>query len=138
MDTSNFSGNRAESRRVVIIGSAHPLRGGGIATFNERLATQFVSQGFNTSIYSFSLQYPGFLFPGKSQFTDEPAPKNLNIHTCINSINPFNWLRVGRELKKIKPDIVVIRYWIPFMGPCLGTILRSIKKNLHPLFHKTC
>ncbi len=118
-------------KNVIIIGPAHPLRGGGITTFNERLARQFQNEGHHTSIYSFSLQYPGFLFPGKSQFTDEPAPKDLEIHTRINSVNPFNWLSVGREIKKLTPDIVIVRYWIPLMGPCLGTILRIIKKNKH-------
>ena len=118
-------------KNVIIIGPAHPLRGGGITTFNERLARQFLNEGHQTTIFSFSLQYPGFLFPGKSQFTDEPAPKDLNIRSRINSVNPFNWLSVGREIKNLKPDIVVVRYWIPLMGPCLGTILRIIKKNKH-------
>ena len=117
--------------KVIIIGPAHPLRGGGITTFNERLARQFQNEGHQTSIFSFSLQYPGFLFPGKSQFTDEPAPAGLEIHARINSINPFNWISVGNEIKKLKPDIVIVRYWIPLMGPCLGTILRIIKKNKH-------
>ena len=112
-------------------GPAHPLRGGGITTFNQRLARQFIQEGHDTSIYSFSLQYPGFLFPGKSQFSDEPAPAGLDIHTRINSINPFNWISVGKELKKLQPDIVIVRYWLPMMGPCLGTILRIIKKNKH-------
>jgi glycosyltransferase involved in cell wall biosynthesis len=116
---------------IVIIGPAHPLRGGGITTFNERLARQFQNEGHQTCIYSFSLQYPGFLFPGKSQFTDEPAPEGLDIRTKINSVNPFNWLSVGSEIKKLNPDIVIVRYWIPLMGPCLGTILRIIKKNNH-------
>jgi hypothetical protein len=119
------------TNRIIIIGSAYPLRGGGISSFNERLAREFISQGFNTTIYTFSLQYPGFLFPGTTQFSDEPPPKDLNIRVSINSINPFNWFRVGRELKKIKPDLVVVRYWLPFMAPCLGTILRIIKKNKH-------
>ncbi|HQW84631.1 MAG TPA: glycosyltransferase [Ferruginibacter sp.] len=131
MATSGTSFTGVGGKQILIIGSAHPLRGGGIATFNERLARQFISEGFNTKIYSFTLQYPGFLFPGKSQFTNEPAPQGLKINSSINSINPFNWLKVGREIKKIKPDIVVVRYWIPFMGPCLGTILRIIKKNKH-------
>lgn len=117
--------------KVIIIGPAHPLRGGGITTFNERLARQFQNEGHRTSIFSFSLQYPGFLFPGKSQFTDTAPPADLDIHTRINSVNPFNWLSVGREIKRLNPDIVVVRYWLPFMGPCLGTILRIIKKNKH-------
>lgn len=124
-------------KKVIIIGPAHPLRGGGITTFNERLARQFQNEGHKTSIYSFSLQYPGFLFPGKSQFTNEPAPGDLDIHTRINSINPFNWISVGREIKKCKPDIVIVRYWLPLMGPSLGTILRIIKQNTVRHAHRT-
>ena len=131
METSGSTFKGLGGKNVIIIGPAHPLRGGGITTFNERLARQFQTEGHNTSIYSFSLQYPGFLFPGKSQFTDEPAPKDLDIHTRIDSVNPFNWLSVGNEIKKLRPDIVIVRYWIPLMGPCLGTILRIIKKNKH-------
>jgi glycosyltransferase involved in cell wall biosynthesis len=115
---------------VVIIGPAHPLRG-GLATFNQRLAKEFIQSGYDCSIYSFSLQYPSFLFPGKTQYTDEPAPEGINIHTVINSVNPFNWIKIGNRLKKERPDIIVVRYWLPVMGPALGTILRRVKKNKH-------
>lgn len=114
---------------VIIIGSAYPLRGGGIATFNERLAKAFNQEGHQTTIYTFSLQYPNFLFPGSSQYSEEPAPQDIDIKVCINSINPFNWIKVGLELKKMNPDLIVVRYWLPFMGPCLGTILRIVKGN---------
>lgn len=119
----------SKPEKIIIIGAAYPLRGGGIATFNERLAREFIALGFDTSIYTFSLQYPNFLFPGKTQYSTEPPPLDLKIKACINSVNPFNWIKIGRELKKIKPDIIVVRYWLPFMGPCFGTILRSVKKN---------
>lgn len=115
---------------VIIIGPAHPLRG-GLATFNQRLAKEFMLSGYNCSIYSYSLQYPSFLFPGKTQYSDEPAPEGIAIHPVINSINPFNWVTIGNRLKKEKPDIIVVRFWIPFMGPALGTILRKVKKNRH-------
>jgi len=116
--------------KIVIIGPAHPLRG-GLATFNQRLAKEFNDQGHDCSIYSFSLQYPGFLFPGTTQYSDEPPPANLKIHSVINSVYPLNWLQVGSRLKKEKPDLIVVRYWLPFMGPALGTILRRVKKNGH-------
>ena len=115
---------------VVIIGPGHPLRG-GLATFNQRLAKEFNDQGDCCSIYSFSLQYPKFIFPGKTQYTDEPAPENLTIHTVINSINPFNWIKIGNRLKKERPDIIIVRFWLPLMGPALGTILRRVRKNRH-------
>lgn len=116
--------------KIVILGPAHPLRG-GIAIYNERLARQFQQEGHDVTIYSFSLQYPGFLFPGKTQYSSEPAPKDLNIKIKVNSINPLNWLLVGNEIKKLQPDLVVVRYWLPLMGPALGTILRRIKSNRH-------
>ena len=125
-----LSASSVFKKRIVIIGPAHPLRG-GLATFNERLARQFIQQGFDTSIYTFSLQYPGFLFPGTTQYSDAPAPTDLNIKVRINSMLPTNWLSVGNELKKLRPDIIVVRYWLPVMGPCLGTILRIVKKNKH-------
>ncbi|MBS1918893.1 MAG: glycosyltransferase [Bacteroidetes bacterium] len=117
-------------QKVVIIGPGHPLRG-GLATFNQRLATEFIHAGFNCSIYSFSLQYPSFLFPGKTQYTNDPAPAGIKIYSVINSVNPVNWIRIGNRLKKEKPDIIVVRYWLPFMGPALGTILRRVRKNKH-------
>ncbi len=116
-------------QKVIIIGSAWPLRGGGIATFNERLARQFQSEGNDVTIYSFSLQYPSLLFPGKSQYGNEPEPKDLTIKSVINSINPFNWIKVGKRLQKEHADLIIVRYWLPFMGPCLGTILRWVRKN---------
>ncbi len=114
--------------KVIIIGPAHPLRG-GLATFNHRLAKEFISQGDECSIYSFSLQYPSFLFPGTSQFVTTPAPDDIKVQSVINSVNPANWLKIGNRLRKEKPDIIVVRYWIPFMGPALGTILRRVRKN---------
>lgn len=117
-------------QRIIIIGPAHPLRG-GLASFNERLAKAFMQHGDDVTIYTFSLQYPALLFPGATQYSSEPPPPDLDIKVCINSINPFNWIKTGNELKKLRPDIVVVRYWLPFMGPCLGTILRKIKKNNH-------
>jgi glycosyltransferase involved in cell wall biosynthesis len=114
--------------KIIIIGPAHPLRG-GLASYNERLANEFQTQGNEVIIYTFSLQYPGFIFPGTTQYSTEPAPKDLKINVCINSINPFNWLHVGRLLKKENAHLIVVRYWLPLMGPCLGTILRMAKKN---------
>jgi glycosyltransferase involved in cell wall biosynthesis len=115
---------------VIIIGPAHPLRG-GLASFNERLAKQFQQEGYRVSIFTFSLQYPSFLFPGTSQYSAEPAPEGIDIKEVINSINPFNWVRTGYTLKQLRPDIIVVRYWLPFMAPCLGTILRLAKANKH-------
>jgi glycosyltransferase involved in cell wall biosynthesis len=117
-------------QKVVIIGPAYPLRG-GLASYNERLCRAFNQQGHQSSIFTFSLQYPAFLFPGTTQYSTEAAPADIHIKVCINSINPFNWVKVGLTLKKLQPDVIVVRYWLPFMGPCLGTLLRIAKSNKH-------
>jgi len=117
-------------RKVVIVGSAYPLRG-GLSAYNERLARAYQQNGDDVIIYTFSLQYPNFLFPGKSQYSSDPPPADLNIKVKVNSINPFNWIKIGREIKKLKADLVIIKFWIPFMAPCLGTIARIIRRNKH-------
>ena len=114
--------------KVIILGSAHPLRG-GLASYNERLAREFVRQGHSVQIYTFSLQYPSFLFPGTSQYSDQPAPDDLYIHVKVNSINPFNWISVGKEIAKLNADLMIVKFWLPFMGPCLGTISRIVRRN---------
>ncbi|HRO84290.1 MAG TPA: glycosyltransferase [Niabella sp.] len=117
--------------KIIILGPGYPLRGGGLTTFNHRLCKEFQAMGHDCEIWSFSLQYPSILFPGKTQFSEEPAPEGINIQSKINSINPLNWFKTGNQLRKEKPDVVVVRYWLPFMGPALGTILRRVKKNKH-------
>ena len=116
--------------KLVIIGPAWPLRG-GLSAFDEKLATQFTEKGIQTRIDTFSLQYPSFLFPGKSQYTTDPKPINVNIDVCINSINPFNWIIIGLKLYREKPDLIIVRFWIPFLAPCLGTILKIAQLNKH-------
>lgn len=118
----------SDNQKVIIIGPAFPLRG-GIANFNEALCRALKKAGIDSSIYSFSLQYPSFLFPGKTQYESGEGPKDISINTLINSINPFNWVKVAKQIKKEKPDFVIVRYWLPFMGPCLGTIAKRIKKK---------
>ncbi|MBR6686316.1 MAG: glycosyltransferase [Paludibacteraceae bacterium] len=114
--------------KILFIGPAYPYRG-GLATFNECMARQFVKEGEDVKLETFTLQYPSFLFPGTTQYSTDPAPEDLNISRTVNSINPFNWFSVGRRIAKENYDMVLVRFWLPFMAPCLGTISRLIRKN---------
>ena len=115
--------------KVFIIGPAYPLRG-GLATFDELFCKAFIKQGHQCEIISYSLQYPNFLFPGSTQYdTSGIAPKDIIIHTLINSINPLSWIKTANFIKEQKPDFIVFRFWIPFMGPALGTIARLVRKS---------
>lgn len=114
--------------KIIIVGPAYPYRG-GLSAFSERLACEFMSEGHEVELETFRLQYPSFLFPGKTQYATTPAPKNLKITRSINSIHPYNWVKVGRKLKKKNADLVIFAFWLPFMAPCLGTIARIVGKN---------
>ncbi len=116
--------------KVTLVGTAHPFRG-GIAVFIERLARAFKQNKDEVRISTFTLQYPKILFPGETQLSSSPKPTDLDITQEVNSINPFNWIKVGNKIRKEKPDLVIFKYWIPFMGPSLGTIARRIRKNKH-------
>ena len=114
--------------KIVIAGTAYPYRG-GLAAFNERLAREFQKEGHEVVMYTFTLQYPSFLFPGKTQYSNEPPPCDLSIKKGINSINPLNWYNAGRKIRAEKPDLVIFAYWTSFMAPCFGTITRTIKQD---------
>lgn len=115
--------------KVFIIGPAYPLRGGP-AQFNENLCAELNKAGHDAQIISYSLQYPNFLFPGSTQYEKSgKAPEGIKIHTLINTVNPFNWIKVAGFIKKEKPDFILFRYWLPFFGPCLGTIGRLVRSK---------
>lgn len=124
------------SKRVILIGPAYPYRG-GIAAFNENLASVFQKNGWEVQIFTFTQQYPNFLFPGKNQLaTDDKAP-NLNIKRAIYSTNPLNWLKITKEIVALEPDLLITQYWMPFMAPAFGTIIRGVKKSFDKVFNVT-
>ena len=119
--------------KIVILGPAHPYRG-GLASIMETMAREYMRRGDEVRIYTFSLQYPSLLFPGKSQTVATPAPTDLHIERVMNTCNPLNWIRLGLRLRRERPDMVLMKYWTPFMAPCFGTIVRIARGNGHTKF----
>ena len=115
---------------IAIVGPAHPYRG-GLASIMETMAREYQRRGYRVDILTFTLQYPALLFPGKSQTVDTPPPTDLTIERCVSTVNPLSWWQVGRKLRKMCPDIVLMKYWTPFMAPCFGSIARLARKNGH-------
>lgn len=113
---------------IVILGPAHPYRG-GLASIMETMAREYISRGHSVKIYTFSLQYPSILFPGKSQTVTTPPPQDLHIERIVNTCNPLNWIAVGNRIRREAPDMVLMKYWTPFMAPCFGTIARIARRN---------
>ena len=113
---------------IVLLGTAYPFRG-GLATFNERLARQLQAEGHKVEVITFTLQYPSFLFPGKTQYSTEDAPTDLLISQQVNSCNPLNWIKVGHRIRKMQPDLLITCYWMAFFAPCYSIIERIAKRN---------
>ena len=116
----------------MILGPAFPLRG-GIAQLNESLSQELTRQGVENTIFSFYMQYPSILFPGKTQkeTVDRKGPKGVKIQSTLSSINPLSWWLTARRISKINPDFIIVRFWLPFMGPALGTVCRLVTRKLN-------
>ena len=90
-----------------------------------------MKMGHEVTIYTFTLQYPSFLFPGKTQYSSDPESFRDDLHIVrkINSINPLSWITTGLAIRRNSPDLIVVKFWLPFMSPCFGTILRFAKRK---------
>jgi D-inositol-3-phosphate glycosyltransferase len=115
-------------KKIRIIGTAWPYRG-GLAAYNERLAKEFLKMGHHVEIETFTIQYPSLLFPGKSQYATWEKPDELTISRTVNAVNPFNWIKAGWRIRKKADDLVIFKYWIPFMSPCFSALSGIISGN---------
>ena len=113
--------------KITIISTAYPLRG-GIAHFVGLLYNE-LKKRHDVNILTFKRQYPEFLFPGKTQMDKEDNVEAVDSEVVVDSINPFNWLKIGKRLKREKPDLIIYKYWMPFFAPCFGTISKTAAKN---------
>jgi D-inositol-3-phosphate glycosyltransferase len=113
--------------KITILSTAYPLRG-GIAHFNGLLYRELIKKN-EVKVVTFKRQYPAILFPGKSQTESGEASEKIPTEQLVNSVNPLNWISVGKKIKKDAPDLLIFKYWLPFFAPCFGTIARIAKNN---------
>jgi D-inositol-3-phosphate glycosyltransferase len=116
--------------KIVYIGTAYPMRG-GIAHFNAILARE-LARRHTVKFLSFTRQYPGLLFPGKTQLVtdrDAAAAVRMEAEPVLDSISPLSWWRTARRAARERPDVLLFKYWMPFFAPAFGTIARRVKKS---------
>jgi glycosyltransferase involved in cell wall biosynthesis len=117
--------------KIVLIGPTYPYKG-GISHHNTLLGVHLKAHGNDVQSITFTRQYPKIFYPGETQVEtgdvktvhDAPPSKRL-----IDSVNPFNWYSVAKEVVRANPDLVIFRYWLPFFGPCFGTIAKYVKQH---------
>lgn len=115
--------------KISVISAAWPYRG-GIANFTSLLYKELIKE-HEVNVYTFTRQYPDFLFPGKTQLETEKSSLEIPALRTIDSINPVSWVKTGRAIKKERPDFLIIKYWMPFFAPAFGTIARIVRSNKH-------
>jgi len=112
--------------KIAFLGPAYPLRG-GIVQFIAILAEKLKEQNHRVKIFSFKKQYPKILFPGKDQFDRGKKKVEIEIQPILVPYNPFTWISAISRIKRWKPDILILKYWIPFFAPAFGVIIRMLK-----------
>ena len=115
--------------RIVLVGTAYPLRG-GIAHYIALLYRTLRERGHTVSVLSFKRQYPSLLFPGKTQKDEGAELIPVESHPVLDSINPVTWVQACFLLKKMKPDIVYFKYWMPFFAPCYAILAFALRSFL--------
>jgi glycosyltransferase involved in cell wall biosynthesis len=114
--------------KIAILSPFYPYRG-GIAQFSAMLYLA-LEKTHEVKAFSFSRLYPGFLFPGKTQFVDEiDADFPVSSERTLDSINPFSYEKTAKAIEKFQPDILLIAYWMSFFGPAYGHIANRLKNK---------
>jgi len=108
--------------RIALVGLTHPFRG-GISHYTTLLCRS-LSERHDVRFFALSRQYPGFLFPGKTQVDESDTVFQVPHEASIDSINPFTWITTAIKIARHKPDLILYSWWNPFFAPAFGTIAR--------------
>ncbi len=112
--------------KIAYLSTFPPLRG-GIAHFNEKLSHHLAERGHQVFKITFARQYPNLLFPGKTQYIEGWRHREWEARQWLDTMNPINWWRTARRIRALNPDLLFLRYWIPFMAPSLGTVAAYLR-----------
>ena len=111
--------------KIAILSCFYPYRG-GIAQFNANLFEE-LGKTHDVRAFNFSRQYPNILFPGKTQYVtkeDEAVP--VEAQALLDTADPFSWGRTARVIREWGPDLLVLRYWMSWFAPSLGSVARKM------------
>lgn len=114
--------------RICVVGPTYPYRG-GIAHYTTLLVKHLIEAGHWVRLYSFTRQYPTWLFPGKTDKDPSAAPLRIDCEYVLDPINPLTWWSLCRRVRADAPDLLILQWWVPYWTPSLTVISRWIKRN---------
>jgi len=115
--------------KIAFLSVFHPFRG-GIAQSNAQIYRAFERQGHELKVWNFSTQYPEVLFPGTTQYVSEKdSADQIDNERTLSSINPITYFKTAKAIKSFQPDLLILRFWMPFFAPSLGYVAGQLKKQ---------
>jgi glycosyltransferase involved in cell wall biosynthesis len=109
---------------LALVGPAYPLRG-GIAQYTTMLYRELALH-HDVTYVSYSRQYPGLLFPGKTQLDVSRTHLAVPCEALVDSVNPLSWRRAADRSAAARARLAVLIWWHPFFAPALGSIARAL------------
>jgi glycosyltransferase involved in cell wall biosynthesis len=114
-------------RRIALVGPLHPWRG-GLAQYLQLLGEALEAHAEVRAV-TFTRQYPGFLFPGTSQFDPQAPRPRFPTAALLDSIGPLSWRRSAAHLERFAPGAVVLKWWMPFFAPAFASSVGSLRRR---------
>ena len=118
-------------RRVVVVGPAHPAKG-GTAVHTTELARHLAGSrpgvvDADVTLVSWDRQYPAALYPGELQVPDgvPEVPEFTPTVRPLSWNSPASWFRTGRRIAGA--DVVVLTHVVPVQVPALLGILAGMR-----------
>jgi len=115
----------SEKKKIIVVGPGYPYRNGQSVYLSS--LCQKLSGKFNVELINFSMLYPAFLFPGKTQY-DESKDRKIRFPNTrmLHSLNPVSWYKTAKYINRQQPALIAIDWWHPFLGPCFNGLIRFL------------
>ncbi len=116
----------AHTVKIAMIGPTAPFRG-GIAHYTTLLFNH-LKKRHAVRFFSFKRQYPGWLFPGKTDIDPSRAPFSApGVEQTLDSLNPLTWINTAGKIIRSRCDLLILPWWVSFWAPQFMTILFLVK-----------
>jgi glycosyltransferase involved in cell wall biosynthesis len=80
--------------------------------------------------FTFKRQYPDILFPGETQYvTEKDNADKIDALRVLDTINPLTYIKSGKTIANYNPDILLMKFWMPFFAPSLGLASSIVRKK---------
>ena len=111
--------------RIALVGPLAPWRG-GLSQYLGLLG-EALAKSAEVRAVTFTRQYPGLLFPGRTQLDPGAERPGFPVEAVLDSIHPLSWRRVAKHLEAFAPGAVVLKWWMPFFAPSFASSVGPLR-----------